>query len=168
MRWLLALVLLAAALGIGTALAPIPGVEPEAAPASASESDLARPALRRTASPPALPAAPVRHRALVGQVRAAEPVPSQAPSVAAIDDELRATEQALASSQWISQPPADAVPFSPSREARDAAADRASAAALGCREAASACLSSADCCPGLACAGGVAAYGTPGRCEAAR
>jgi hypothetical protein len=34
-----------------------------------------------------------------------------------------------------------------------------------CKGAGFACGSSAECCPGLACAGGVAGYGTPGRCQ---
>lgn len=88
---------------------------------------------------------------------------------ASLDEELRRTEQALAESRRHSGTDAgEAESSRTSREARAAAAAGSFAAALGCAGAGHACRSSAECCPGLACAGGIAGYGTVGRCEGAR
>jgi len=88
-----------------------------------------------------------------------------------IDEELRWTEQALAASRRISEPVGagrQEAASPASREALAAAAAGSSAVALGCAGVGLACLSSAECCPGFACAGGVAGYGTVGRCEVSR
>jgi hypothetical protein len=89
---------------------------------------------------------------------------------APIEAQLHWTESALGASQRSFEPAvarhASASPAS--REAVAAAASGAAAVALGCEGAGLACQSSADCCPGLACAGGVAGYGTVGRCEVPR
>jgi hypothetical protein len=85
-----------------------------------------------------------------------------------IEEDLRFTERALATSRRRSGDPVARAPLessAPSREALAAAVSGKSAVALGCRGSGSACLSSADCCPGLGCAGGVAGFGTPGRCD---
>lgn len=90
---------------------------------------------------------------------------------AAIEEEIVATERALAASRRISQPTAawnaESTPQA-SDEALAAAIAGSSAVALGCEGEGLACRSGADCCPGLACAGGIAGYGTVGRCEAPR
>jgi imidazolonepropionase-like amidohydrolase len=101
----------------------------------------------------------------------ARPLESDAEREARIDDELERTERALAASRRRDTSStvraADARP-APSPEARAAAIAGASASLLECRDAGAVCRSSADCCPGLGCAGGVAGFGTPGRCEGPR
>jgi len=75
-----------------------------------------------------------------------------------------AEEPAFAASRAISEPVPEAT--DDERPAPSAAgAFTGAAVATLCKGAGSACGSSAECCPGLACAGGVAGYGTPGRCE---
>lgn len=178
MAWTLVAVVV---VGIGAAVCMRLVFEPPAGAEIASPRRLAAPA-RDAASP----ADPIREgfaeRALAAAAARPGPLHAGAPPSdrafgaqpqddAQIEEELRWTERALAASRRIAEPaaagrPAAASPAS--REALAAAASGSSAVALGCGGAGLACLSSADCCPGLACAGGVAGYGTPGRCEAPR
>lgn len=83
-----------------------------------------------------------------------------------LEEELRRAERALATSRRSSTPESEADAASSDVLAR--AVSGASAEALGCGRAGSACGSSADCCPSLACVGGIGGYGTPGRCESPR
>lgn len=81
-----------------------------------------------------------------------------------LEEELRWTEEAIAASRdraegGFREP-------EPDRPREPASRVAFGAAAALCKGAGSSCGSSADCCAGLACVGGVAGYGTPGRCEA--
>jgi len=110
--------------------------------------------------------AKVRPHPADGEARAVQPEPERADP---IEEEIRRTERALAASRRISEPTAEGKQESASQasgEALAAAAAGSSAVALGCDGEGFACRSGADCCPGLACAGGVAGYGTVGRCQA--
>lgn len=82
---------------------------------------------------------------------------------AQIEQELRWTEEAIASSRRISESPVRESGPAPQGEASEAAPPAVAVGAL-CRGAGLECRSSADCCPGLSCAGGVAGFGTAGRC----
>jgi len=107
-----------------------------------------------------------------GSIASAESAPgSDAPGAAGtpaaaseLDQELDATLRALDSSHRLSEPPLAAPLPDPPQPApgrsgrRVPIVARCGGAGLGCR-------SSADCCPGLACTGGVAGYGTSGVCE---
>lgn len=166
MRWMLWAFAAAAAVGGGTALVdrvarePAPGYE-----TAFGRDDAARGV--GGAAPDRV--APERFRATT----AVSPVPNGASAVgssgavagkpdARIEEELRRTEEALASSRRVSEP-RDVAP-APPEESLAAAGPGAAARSL-CRGAGLACGSSAECCPGLSCAGGVAGYGTKGRCE---
>lgn len=188
MRWMLWALVAAIGVGVGAAAvrlavseSPLPtgirsAAEPAAEPGDEAVADLAIPgsdaeSLFATTLADARPAAV--HARAGASSRA---FVTDAELDAQIDEELRWTEQALAASRRSSQPrtgaartgggpgPAPAA----SREAVAAATAGASAVALGCEGAGLACLSSAECCPGLACEGGVAGYGTVGRCERPR
>lgn len=81
----------------------------------------------------------------------------------AIEEELRRTHEAIEASRRIAERMGMGDDPAPSAE-RATAAPSVAIRAL-CTGAGLACRSSADCCPGLACSGGVGGYGTPGRCE---
>jgi hypothetical protein len=88
-----------------------------------------------------------------------------------LDEELRWTQEALDASREIGERFAaagEASPPLPGRDARPVAAARAASVASACSGAGDSCLSTAECCEGFACAGGIAGFATPGRCEAPR
>lgn len=181
MRWIAWTLVAAACVGIGAGVFARAVSEPPAGrrvtsarPSSPGALDDAFP----DPSPPATGDASALAMTIVrpdpaegGASAAGSALRSEAKSDSQLEEELRWTERALAASRRGSeqsaagqQPPSS----SGSREALATAFSGASSAALGCDGAGHACLSSAECCPGLACAGGVAGYGTVGRCEVPR
>jgi len=176
-KWMLAALGVAAAVGIGTALVagrssePAEGEDAGFAQHGAPQDGAASPeegsffddfgladradrgAGRSLAAPDSLPS--------LGSATGSPPTAEEA---ADLDEELHLTEAAIESSLRLSQPEREPADAAPSQEARSAANQGRAAASL-CRRSGLECRSSADCCPGLACSGGVAGYGTAGRCE---
>lgn len=170
-RWLLWTLAAAAGLVAGTALVDPAPRRPPAAPAAAATRDVPR--LAHAAAPDArgssdaiaqiaIAAAPPQ-RVREGAGAADHPSAASAGSAADLEEELRWTEEAIAASQRLASPPDVAPRPDPPREAPAASAGAAIVAL--CSGAGLECHGSADCCPGLACVGGVAGYGTLGRCE---
>jgi hypothetical protein len=90
---------------------------------------------------------------------------------AELEQELRFTEDALETSrdraeEAIGQ--ADARAPAPPPPVSAEAAAKAASVRFACGGEGSSCSSSANCCAGLACAGGVPGFGARGRCEAPR
>jgi len=139
---------------------------PEAEPRSGASGGERREALWRRSAPGASAEAPASRPAVgSGGDRAGSrtPRPDPVPD-AQLEEELGWTEEAIAASHQL----ADRAGAAPAQSGARSRAAPAPAAPLECKDEGHACLSAAECCPGLACAGGVAGFGTRGRCEAPR
>lgn len=87
-----------------------------------------------------------------------------------LEQELAWTEEALDASRAVAEESAQAggdVPM-PGSDASPQARALAGSRVAACGGSGATCSSSADCCAGLACAGGVPGFATRGRCEAPR
>lgn len=169
-RWLLGTLVAAAAVGAATALVGRPGFAPEIAlagneaPPAGGE---AAPEGTRRAPVPKRRYAKARPAASGGDAPgAADGAAATAGDPAQLEEELRWTRDAIEASRRLSDPARVEPDPAPAPEARDAAGTGMSGSIL-CRGSGFECRSSAECCPGLACAGGVAGYGTSGRCVGA-
>lgn len=167
-RWTLLAIAAAAVVGAGAALVghrtPAPGSETELARAGARPDVVGSASARTPAARRRSVAASASDPAAGGARSANAPAAPAGEPHAQLDEELRWTQEAIESSQGISE---SRVAPARARESRAGAGSGASAL-LPCTGTGRECRSSADCCPGLACAGGLAGYGTPGRCLEAR
>lgn len=157
MLWMLAAV---TAIGVGTALVGHGAFGPSG-PSAASDGGTRVVGGR---SPEGVLPESRRHADATRPASAPAPSAEEGEPDAQQTEEVRWTETALESWREVAEPGVGSAP-APS-EAGAAQGFGAAAAAL-CSGEGLECRSSADCCPGLACAGGVAGYGTSGRCAAA-
>lgn len=146
----------AAGPGPGAALAAATAPRARVASQGRDDRDLGEPSPGRD---------PVAADTATAPVRRADPEPRPTGEhLARIEEEVRSTDAAIAASRRLSGVPEvekDVENAKPASRARSAPG--VSVTTL-CRAAGSTCTSSADCCPGLSCAGGVAGYGTAGTC----
>lgn len=167
-KWMLWALAASVAVGAGTAVVGHLARAPSARSGTALARDAAAPVVAGADARPA----PVRERRTPVET-AARPAPSggdagpdpAASGASAVGAERRSTEAAIAASRRISQP--ESVQPDPA-SSRAPGVLRAVAAVSLCKDEGRECRSSADCCAGLACAGGVAGYGVSGRCEGVR
>lgn len=164
--------------GLGALVVFRPG-EPEAPPAWRASAGLmdrrpdpeAQEPAGRAAPPPAavdpVPEGAATPPPAYDRTRLARRPPAE-PAVE-LDEELAYTEEAIAASRHLSEAfEREALAPPPARPAASSGGTASARVVHACEAAGHTCLSSADCCAGLACAGGLAGYGTLGSCEAPR
>jgi hypothetical protein len=157
--------------------------EADAAPARASEPAWSPAPPEREVPAPVEPGAGATALRRLGDAAASHPMrldprspgrelPEPEPeSETQLEDELRLTENVMEASERRTEAAlAEARASARLARARPDASRAAGhpAPALACAAAGTSCLSSAQCCSGLACAGGVAGFGTRGRCQPPR
>lgn len=157
-RWLLAAFLAAAAAGSVAALTHDWSSAPKPSPISGPQDATHRIA-RETRPGGFLPDGAADVIGGLGAVATREPEePGEAGEAdGGLEAELRRTDDAIRASRRVSDP-GEPAPRPAARTAHPPMVATCSSAGLACR-------SSVECCPGLACTGGVAGYGTSGRCE---